>query len=205
MTLCEFLKDKYGFNEPIYIEDIQFENYSRPWIFKELKKLVDSGDIKRFDTGIYYFPIKMFYGEGTLSAHKVVQRRFLSDGDDVYGYVAGVSLLNQTGLSTQVPNLIELVTNNETTRVRDVKIGNQLVRVHRSRITITKENARTLQFLDLMNVITPSSMDETERFMLSKYIKTSGVKIDDVSQYAGYFPARAMKNMMESGVVYEIT
>jgi hypothetical protein len=205
MTFSEYLKDKYGQNNPIYIEDVQFKGYSRPWIFKELKKLVESGDIKRFDSGIYYFPVKMPYGLSVLPARKIIERRFLSDGFDVYGYVAGVSLLNQTGLSTQVPNLLELVTNRESTRVRDIKVGNQRVRARRSRTTVTKENAKALQFLDLMNVITPSAMDETERFMLSKYIKASGVTREKVSRYAGFFPARAIKNMMESGAVYELT
>jgi len=205
MTFGEYLKDKYGVGEPIYVDEIQYEGYSRPWVFKELKKLVDSGEIKRFDTGIYYFPKKMFYGDSVLNARKVVERRFLSDGDDVYGYVAGLSLLNQTGLSTQVPNLIELVTNKESTRVRDIRVGNQRVRARRSRTTVTKENANTLQFLDLMNSITPTSLGDTERFMLSKYIKSSGVTRDGVSKYAGFFPAKAMKNMMESRAVYELT
>ena len=204
MNLGDFLKDKYGCNEPIYVEDIQYKYYSRPWIFKELKKLVDSGEIKRFDTGIYYFPIKMFFGDSFLDPRKVVERRFLSNGDDVYGYIAGVSLLNMTGLSTQVPNLIELVTNNETTRVRNINIGSQRVRARRSRIIVTKENVNALQFLDLIKTVTPAVMDETEKFMLRKYVKDSGVTRNALMQYVGFFPAKAMKNMIESGVVYEL-
>jgi len=198
------LTTRVGENEPIYVEDIQFLNYSRPWIFGELKKLMANGKINRFDTGIYYFPAKMFYGDGALSPFKVIQRRFLSDGDNVYGYLSGISLLNQSGLSAQVPNILELVTNNESTRVRDIQVGNQRVRARRSRTTITKENVKALQFLDLMSVITPSSMDETERFMLCRYIIASGVAREDVSRYAGCFPARTMKNMMESGAVYDL-
>jgi hypothetical protein len=204
MTLGEYLKDKYGCNEPIYVEEIVFEGYSRPWIFKELKKLVDSGDIKRFDTGIYYFPKKMFFGDSYLDSRKMVERRFLTDGNEVYGYIAGLSLLNMTALSTQVPNLIELVTNNETTRVRDIKIGRQRVRARRSRTTVTKENVNALQFLDLMNVITPKFMNETEKFILKKYTKDSGVTRDAISQYMEFFPAKAMKNMVESGAIYEL-
>ena len=205
MDFQEFLKDKFGVNEPIYLEEIKFNNYSRPWIFRELKKLVDSGELKRFDTGIYYFPNKMPWGDSKLNPRKVVERRFLSDGDEVYGYIAGVSLLNQTGLSTQVPNLIELVTNNESTRVRDINVGNQRVRARRSRTSISKENANALQFLDLMNVISPPFMDETEQFMLKKYIKDSGVTRNEISAYAGLFPAKVMKNMIESGAIYELT
>ena len=204
MTFSEHLKNKYGCNEPIYMEDIQFKDYSRPWIFSELKKLVDGGEIKRFDTGIYYFPEKLLFGDSFLDPRKVVERRFLSNGDDVYGYIAGVSLLNLTGLSTQVPNLIELVTNNETTRVRNLNVGTQRVRARRSRATVTKENVTALQFLDLMNIITPAAMDETEQFMLRKYIRDCGVTRNAITQYAGFFPAKAMKNMIESGVAYEL-
>ncbi|MCL2321993.1 MAG: hypothetical protein FWC47_07815, partial [Oscillospiraceae bacterium] len=90
MTFIEYLKEKYGYNEPIYAEEIQFENYSHSWISKELKKLVDSDEIKRFDTGIYYLAKKMPWGYSKLNPRKVVNRRFISDGDDVYGYVAGL-------------------------------------------------------------------------------------------------------------------
>jgi len=204
MTLSDYLKDKYGYNEPIFVNGIEFQNYSRPWIFKELKKLVETGGIKRFDTGIYYFPTATDWGDSKLDPRKVIKLRFISDENSIYGYVSGVSLLNQAGLSTQVPNLIELVTNNESTRVRDVDVGNQRVRARRSRVTITNENASTLQFLDLMNIITPEFMDETELHMLKKYIEACGVTKDGISQYVSVFPARAMKNMIESGAAYEL-
>jgi len=204
VTLGKYLKDKYGYNEPIYIDEIRFKDYSRPWIFSELKKLVENGEIKRFDKGVYYFPVKMFFGDSFLDPRKVVERRFISDGNNIYGYIAGASLLNLTGLSTQVPNLIELVTNNETTRVRNINVGKQRVRARRSRTTVTKDNVTALQFLDLMNSVTPANMDETEHFMLRKYIKDSGVTRTAVMQYAGLFPAKAMKNMIETGIVYEL-
>ena len=66
---------------------------------------------------------KMLWGDSHLNSRKVIQKRFLSDGDKVYGHIAGLSLVNQAGLSTQVPNLLELVTNNEHTRTRDIHVG----------------------------------------------------------------------------------
>jgi len=204
MNFREYMKEKYGCNEPIYVEEIQYEGYSRPWIFKELKKLVDSGELKRFSSGVYYFPTKMFFGDSFLDPRKVVQKRFLGSGGEVYGYVAGLPLLNQAGLSTQVPNMLELVTNNESTRVRDINVGPQRVRARRARTTITKQNANALQFLDLMSSITPGNMDDTERFMLRKFMRDAGVTREGIMQYAGLFPARAMKNMIESGVAYDL-
>jgi len=204
VRLGDYLKDKYGLNEPIFIDEIQFNNYSRAWIFVELRKMVESGEIKRFESGVYYFPTKMFFGDSLLDSRKVVKRRFLSDGAEVYGYIAGASLMNLAGLSTQVPNLIELVTNKESTRVRNINIGAQRVRARRGRTIITKDNVAALRLLDLMNVVTPAIMDEIEIFMLAKYTKDSGVTRKEISRYASLFPAKAMKNMIESGAVYEL-
>ena len=154
--------------------------------------------------GVYYIPEKMPWGDSVLSAKKIIDRRFISNGKEVYGYIAGLSLLNKAGLTTQIPNIIEIVTNNESTRVRDVKVGNQRVRARRARTNVTKENAMTLQLLDLMNTIKPASMDETEKLMCTKYIKNTDVTKDSILQYAGIFPAKAMRNMVESGAIYEL-
>jgi len=204
MGFYEYLVSNYGYNEPIYIEDISYKSYSRPWIFSKLRSMLDNNEIKRFSTGIYYIPEKMPWGHSVLNAKKIIDRRFISDGEEVYGYITGLSLLNKAGLTTQIPNIVEVVTNNETTRVRDVKVGSQRVRARRARTKVTKNNVGTLEFLDLMNIINPPLIDETEKLMLSKYIKSIDVTKDSVLQYAGIFPARAMRNMVESGAIYEL-
>ena len=205
MDFYEFLIYRFGYNAPINVGDIRYGNYSRPWIFLKLKEMVDKEKIKRFDTGIYYIPEKMPWGDSILSARKIIEQRFISNGKEIYGYFAGLSLLNKAGLTTQMPNIIEVVTNNESTRVRDVKVGNQRVRARRARTEVLKDNVGTLQFLDLMNMISPSTLDETERLMLSKFIKNTDVTKDSVLLYAGIFPAKAMRNMVESGAIYELT
>ena len=58
MTLYDALLEKYGYNEPILTGEIQFKNYSRSWIYKELNRLCEAGEIKRFEKGIYYIPKK---------------------------------------------------------------------------------------------------------------------------------------------------
>jgi len=204
MEFKEYLLSKYGYNEPINVGNISYRNYSRPWIFLKLKDMVDKGEIKRFDIGVYYFSEKMPWGESVLNARKVIEQRFISNGSEVYGYITGLSLLNKAGLTTQIPNVVEIVTNNESTRVRDVKVGNQRIRARRARTEISKENVGTLQFLDLMNIITPLSINGTERLILSKYIKSADVTKDSVLLYAGFFPAKAMRNMVESGAIYEL-
>ena len=206
MELLEYLKNKYGLNEPIYVEEIQFKDYSGERIAKELDNAAARGEIKLFDPGIYYFPIRMFFGDAALSPDKVIERRFLGYADNVYGYVSGMSLENAVGLSTQVPNLTEITTNNETADENMITIGGHwLIKTRRSPTTITKENVNTLQFLDLMANIIPSRMDETEKSLLKGFAKDRKVRLNEIKKYAGFFPQNTMINMRESKIEYELT
>jgi len=58
MTLFEFLLQQYGANEPILSAEITFQDYSRPWIYKQLNKLCEAGKLVRYEKGIYYIPTR---------------------------------------------------------------------------------------------------------------------------------------------------
>jgi hypothetical protein len=203
MTFLEYLENKFGAGEPIYVDEIKFENYSHAWVLKKLKKLVDNYELYRFDRGIYY----IYSSKYKLDTDKIIERRFITDGDDVYGYVTGKSLLYRVGLLSEDPEYFEVATNNETTRVRYVAIGSRYMIARKSRTDITPENARTLQLYDLMNVMKPfAEMNQAERDLIYKFAreaKAAGVSRETISQYAGLFPKAALANLIESGVIYE--
>jgi hypothetical protein len=208
MDFKKHLINTFGINEPIYIEDINYADFSRSRCQEELEKLVNNGELKRFDDGVYYFSEKTPWGtDSMIDSERVIQRRFISHNNDIYGYKTGFTLWNESGLSTQVPNFIEIATNNESELIRNIKIGCQRVRTRKPRTKITKENVYTLQFLDLMTVMQP--MRETsnfEHYALMSYIervKKVGVTRDTISQHIGLFPIEAMKNLIESGAIYE--
>ena len=52
MTLLEMLYQQYGTNEPILLSEITFEDYSRPWIMKQLQLLCESGDLCKYEKGV---------------------------------------------------------------------------------------------------------------------------------------------------------
>lgn len=54
--LKEYLEKAYGYNEPIFISEIQLEGISDNALRQYFKRMVQSGDIIRFDTGVYYLP-----------------------------------------------------------------------------------------------------------------------------------------------------
>ena len=54
--LFEYLLETYGQNEPIFVSDIRYKDWSTNYIRQQIKKLTDEGKLRRYDTGIYFIP-----------------------------------------------------------------------------------------------------------------------------------------------------
>ena len=73
----EKLKDVFSANEPIFTEEILavFTEYSRPRVFQLINKAEKSGEIVRFDTGVYYLPTITEFGMSKITAEQVVEKK----------------------------------------------------------------------------------------------------------------------------------
>lgn len=204
MALYDSLLETYGTNEPIFSSEISFEDYSRPWISKQLAQLCEDGKIIRYEKGVYYIPTNTVFGKSLLNPRKVIERKYISNNGDIIGYYSGLTLQNQLRLTTQMSNVIEIYTNNEPTRVRDVLVGKQKVQLRRARTTITAANADVLSFLELMNTLDPVTLDEEKKSILISFIADRKIKRTDITTYAPYFPDNAMRTLIESEVIYSV-
>lgn len=102
-------------------------------------------------------------------------------------------------------HIIELYTNNETTRVRDEFVGTQKVLLRRARTRITVENADVLSFLELMNDLTSDVIDDEKKAIITRFISDRKITKKDISTYAPVFPDNAMRTLIESEVIYSVT
>lgn len=99
-----------------------------------------------------------------------VMRKYVQNKSEIYGYVTGISFANQLGLTTQMPAVIEVVTNREATNGRMITVGSQRVRVKKPAITISDSNAELLQLLDSIGQAekyTELTIEETKETLLS--------------------------------------
>lgn len=204
MVLYEKLVEQFGYNEPFLYSEISFGKYSKVWISKELNKLCEQGIVSRFDKGIYYLPMQTPLGPSIINPRKVIEKRYIQASGEVFGYYSGQILLNRLGISTQMPNVIEIYTNNESSKVRDVSVGCQKVRLRRSRVNVTKNNAPVLSFLELMNSVSATDMDTERKNVIIKYMTENGITRKDITQYAPIFPDKTMRNLIESEVIYSV-
>ena len=54
--LKEYLEKNYGYNEPIFINEIQLEGINDNALRQHFKRMLKSGDLVRFDTGFIISP-----------------------------------------------------------------------------------------------------------------------------------------------------
>lgn len=204
MQFYDYLLEKFGANEPIMSNEIVFEEYSKPWIYRQLNVLVNEGKLLRFEKGVYYIPTDTVFGKSLLNPRKVIEKKYISDGNETLGYYSGVTFQNQLRLTTQMSNVIEIYTNNEPSRVRDVFVGNQRVLLRRARTKITDSNVAVLSFLELMNDTSPAFIDEERKQLIENYIESNGITRKKITEYAPVFPDKVMRNLIESEVIYSV-
>lgn len=204
MEFYSYLIETFGINEPIFFTDIQFNPYSRSWIDKELKKLCKDGKLIRYERGIYYIPEKTLFGNSLLNPNKVIERKYITEKGRIYGFYSGQTALNLFGLSTQIPNIMEICTNHETSKLRTVKIGSQNIILRRSRVKITNENFNILRFLELMNTVSAGFLNDERKEIVRKWMKQNSISRKSISEYAPAFPDKVMRNLIESEVIYDV-
>ena len=195
-------------NEPIFIEEIldAIKEYSRAYTFRQIKKMEEDGTIVRFTQGVYYLPTETEFGRSSISIHQILNRKYLNDNDEIFGVYSGLILQNMFGVTTQVPNVLEIVTNKENTRCRKIMIKGREFILRKSRIKITKENASSYMILQLFSEIKDADyMDERGIRTIRSYMKKTNVTKNDLFELANVFPARTMKNLMVSGVLNDPT
>ncbi len=126
-------------------EDIPSDN--KLGIAIELSRLFRKGVIKKVAKGKYYKPRMTLFGEmGPSSDEKI--RSFLEASDN--DYVTGISNFNQLGLTTQVPNIITIASNQSS---RKVKMQNLTIKFVRKRCIAAQKDIKLLQLLDALNGI----------------------------------------------------
>lgn len=164
MNICKLVLEyieQYPEDEPIFIEDIkkyviqQYENNNKQEsVLKNinviLNRLKNEGIIKAEYKGVYYKPIISMFGEVPLNTNKLRKLKYLEDKDgNIKGYIVGAKLFNKLGLTTLVPNVTDIVTNEcKYHKQYDERLRTYITK---PKIEITNENYRYLQFIDILD------------------------------------------------------
>ena len=193
--LLDFLKSKFGPGKPIFTEDAEPLGLSAGNLRQQFKKLVDAGELSRFEPGVYFLPDPNheYY---PISSNMVAEYKYITDGDEIYGYYSGYTFANQLGLCLQVPYKEEIVTNNTTAIAREVKVGKIPFYIRRAKVAVTKENCNVLQLLDLLKDVeeyTDYCCEEEAPDIIRRHILRNKILRADVDKYIENFPLKTYK------------
>ena len=207
--LYDFLLENYGCGEPIFLSELDYEEKRGVALRQEMSRLVTSGDVRRFEQGIYYIPEKgLFSSGGTLSFDKVIERKYLVDSTGRRcGYVSGQVFANQFGVSTQVPMVITVVSNKATTRERRVRLAGREIILRKPRCEVNERNFRILQLLDLVLDVErycEISLDEGRK-RVAQYVQKWVIELRSMEEYFSYYPSKLFKNLYEMGLLRAVS
>lgn len=135
MAIREILLDEYGYNEPIVTTNMSKQNFGlKPdSLRRNINRLVEKKEIARFCDGVYYFPKwnEMLQQNTQVSERVVIERKYIQDKTERYGYFSGLALANELHLTTQVPVVLEIVTENNASKKKNGDVEKYAVNVEK--------------------------------------------------------------------------
>jgi len=186
--------NKCNLNEPLFLEEIKqyvINNYKNNEIniLKNINVIINrmckSGNLKQFYKGIYYKPAKNIFGEMPLDKNKVIIKKYIKDENgDIKGYITGAKLFNQLGLTTQVTNIINILTN-ECKNYNEYKNEKLGVIIRQPKIKINNNNYKYLQLLDIINNKDKINIEvENEDEIIYNFIEKNQLDFEKIIKYA---------------------
>ena len=145
---------------PIFIEEIKdyiikfYDEDEKEKVFNNVKAILNrmnkEGIIKTAYKGIYYIPKENIFGKMLLGNRQIIRYKYIIDKNgNIKGYITGAKLFNDVHLTTQVPNVIDIATN-ECKNFNKYENKNLNVILRKPKIAVNNENYKYLQLFDLI-------------------------------------------------------
>lgn len=156
---------------------------------KAIERLIRKGQVKRISRGVFYTPRYSVFGELKPSDAELLKPYLFEKGKRI-AYITGSALYNRMGLTTQLPNNIQVAS-----RVKRIatKIGKTRVKPVKSYVDVSDENYTLLETLDaLKDFRTISDLDDEVfiRILGERINALSDKKMSELIAYALNYPPR---------------
>lgn len=159
-----------------------------------LKRLADRGLIERFQKGVYYRAKQTVFGKARPSEEIIEAQLLTRRGNEIIGYETGISLMNKIGLTTLVPKKREIATN-----AYRKSIDERFITVRKPVVTVNADNARYLQFLDVIRDLPEVHVDaENAKALLHAFAERNELETLKALAYARqHYPQKTLLNLVD--------
>lgn len=190
---------------PIFIEEVvdyikvSYEYSDEKKLYNNVKvilnKMHKKGILEKVYNGIYYRPVENIFGKMAIGNKEIIKYKYISDKKgNIKGYVTGAKLFNDAHLTTQVPNVIDITTN-ECKNYNKYNIDKLKVVIRKPKILIDNDNYKYLQLFDLIEnkdhiKIEVDNVDD----LLYMFIKNNNLDFEKIIKYAMVTKSRNVIN-----------
>ncbi len=180
---------------PIFIEEIKdyiikfYDESEKEKVFNNIKAILNrmnkEGIIQTAYKGIYYIPVENIFGKMLLGKRQIVQYKYIMDkAGNIKGYFTGAKLFNDAHLTTQVPNVIDIATN-ECKNFNKYENKKLNVILRKPKITVTNENYKYLQLFDLIENKDNIGIEvDNPNEIIYKFILENNLNFEKIIKYA---------------------
>ena len=211
MNTIAYLKELYGYNNPIIFKNIRIGGKSKSSIRQELYRATKSGMIYRYTDGVYYFKNSedsvLAYGIGF---EDYIIKKYIKDDFglnnlnlNVYGFYSGQTFLNMIGISEQVPGKIEITTNNTSSKKRTILINKRYAIIRKAPVEINYQNWRMLQFIEMLQYASKEDLAKNKKILvdyINKYHLTKSLFSACMKGYS----AKIFQKIIDTKLIYEL-
>ena len=138
----------------------------------------------------------------TITADDVMNKKYVQNGNNVYGIYSGVKLQNEFSVTSQMPDVVEIVTSNGEMKCRKIEIGGRKFVLRKARCPISKSNASAYKILQLFDDIgTQTKLDGLVKERIVEFIVKNKISTKELMDLAKVFPIKVKKYLISSGVL----
>lgn len=206
MDIVNYLTTIYGYGTPIFLKDIRIGRKSKNAIKEEVYRAVKNGKIERYGPGIYSIVRRDEDFPKIATFEDIVDKKFIYENDGPFkelficGYYSGMTFLNRIRLSEQVPAILEITTNKTSSKKREYVVSGRKAIIRKGKTTITSQNYKMLQFLDMFRWIPMYIIDENKDLIIN-YINKEKLTRSQFNEYISLYPTDTIKKIVEGGLI----
>lgn len=84
-------------------------------------------------------------------------------------------------------------------------VGKQKVILRKARTVINSKNYVVLSFPELMNDLSPRSLNTEQKSRIADFINSNGITNNDILTCTPVFPDKVLRNLIESETIFSVT
>lgn len=207
MNIVNYLQTIYGYDNPIFINDIRIGGKSKTAVREAVSRAYRKGLICRKGTGVYYFKGNKEFGSG-ISFRQIIEKKYIyaDNAPDelnklfIEGYYSGLTFLNEIGISQQVPAVYEITTNKTSSKKRIYIFNGFEAIIRKSRVKVDFKNYKLLQFLDMFYFLTLDEVKNNKDLIIN-YAKKIGLTKQSFFMYTNEYGPKTFKKIIEGGIL----